>query len=124
MGEKKKVVLITGGSSGFGRASAERFAREGAKIVIADITEKPLSGGFELKIEGSTADVITADGGQAKFVKGGKCDVTKAADVEGAVQTAVETYGRLDVMFNNAGIYRGGGETHGRVHREGPSGLL
>ncbi len=42
-----KIVLITGGSSGFGRASAERFAREGAKIVVADISEKPLSGGFE-----------------------------------------------------------------------------
>ncbi|HEX5595219.1 MAG TPA: SDR family oxidoreductase [Micromonosporaceae bacterium] len=102
---KDKVVLITGGSSGFGRASAECFAREGAKIVVADISEKPLSGGFEQNLEESTANVITAGGGQAKFVK---CDVTKAEDVEKAVQTAVEAYGRLDVMFNNAGIYRGG----------------
>lgn len=102
---KDKVVVITGGSSGFGRASAELFARNGAKIVVADITEKPLSGGFEQNLEASTVEVITSAGGQATFVK---CDVTKASDVEAAVQTAVEAYGRLDVMFNNAGIYRGG----------------
>lgn len=100
-----KVVLITGGSSGFGRGSAVRFAGEGAKIVIADLNEKPLRGGFEKDIDKSTVEVVTGNGGQATFVE---CDVTKAADVEAAVRTAVETYGRLDVMFNNAGIYRGG----------------
>ncbi|GIJ20021.1 SDR family NAD(P)-dependent oxidoreductase [Micromonospora lutea] len=102
---KDKVVLITGASSGFGRASAVRFAREGAKIVVADLTEQALSGGFEENLEEPTAQVIAANGGEATFVT---CDVTKADAVERAVQTAVDTYGRLDVMFNNAGIYRGG----------------
>lgn len=100
-----KVVLITGAASGFGRASAELFAREGAKIVIADIAEKPSAGGFEADLTRSTVEEITESGGEAIYVK---CDVTKAADVEAAVQSAVSTYGRLDVMFNNAGIYKGG----------------
>lgn len=100
-----KVVLITGAASGFGRASAELFAREGAKIVVADINEKPLAGGFEDDLEHSTVETITAAGGEAVHVK---CDVTKASDVDAAIQVAVTTYGRLDVMFNNAGIYRGG----------------
>ena len=102
---QNKVVLITGASSGFGRASALLFAAEGASIVVADITEKPLAGGFEDDLEHPTADLIRDKGGHATFVK---CDVTKADEVDAAVAAAVENFGRLDVMFNNAGIYRGG----------------
>jgi NAD(P)-dependent dehydrogenase (short-subunit alcohol dehydrogenase family) len=100
-----KVVVITGGSSGFGRASALLFAEEGASVVVADITEKPLAKGFEDDLEHPTADLIRDKGGRATFLQ---CDVTKSADVDAAVAAAAEQFGRLDVMFNNAGIYRGG----------------
>lgn len=102
---QNKVVLITGASSGFGRASSILFADEGASIVVADITDKPASKGFEDDLEHSTVDLIRNKGGKAVFVK---CDVTKAQDVDAAVAAAVENFGRLDVMFNNAGIFRGG----------------
>lgn len=100
-----KVVVITGASSGFGRASALLFAAEGAAVVVADVLEKPLAKGFEDDLDHSTAELIQKNGGRAAFVK---CDVTKAQDVDLAVATAVEKFGRLDIMFNNAGIYRGG----------------
>jgi NAD(P)-dependent dehydrogenase (short-subunit alcohol dehydrogenase family) len=102
---RDKVVVITGASSGVGRASANVFAAEGAKVIVADIIEKPLPGGFESDEESSTAELIESNGGEAFFVK---CDVTKAGEVDAAVRAAVERYGRLDVMFNNAGLYRGG----------------
>jgi NAD(P)-dependent dehydrogenase (short-subunit alcohol dehydrogenase family) len=100
-----KVVVITGGASGFGRESALLFAQHGAAVVVADILEKPLAKGFEDDLGTPTADAITAKGGRAVYVK---CDVTKKADTDAAVAAAVEHFGRLDVMFNNAGIYRGG----------------
>jgi NAD(P)-dependent dehydrogenase (short-subunit alcohol dehydrogenase family) len=102
---QNKVVVITGASSGFGRASALLFAAEGASIVVADVTEKTNAKGFEDDLEHPTADLIRNNGGKAAFVK---CDVTKADDVDAAVAAAVKNCGRLDVMFNNAGIYRGG----------------
>lgn len=100
-----KVIVITGASSGFGRESALRFAAEGASIVVSDITEMPLAGGFEEDLETPTADLIRRRGGKAIFVN---CDVTKKEDTDAAVEAAIESFGRLDVMFNNAGIYRGG----------------
>ncbi|QAY64198.1 SDR family oxidoreductase [Xylanimonas allomyrinae] len=100
-----KVVVITGAASGFGRDSALLFARHGAAVVVADILEKPLAKGFETDLDTPTADLINAKGGRAVFVR---CDVTKRADTDAAVAAAVESFGRLDVMFNNAGIYRGG----------------
>ncbi len=87
-----KVALVTGGSSGIGRATALCFAKHGARVVVADVDDK---GSLE------TLSMITDTGGQAVFVK---TDVTKAADVEGMVNKAVETYGRLDCAYNNAGI--------------------
>ncbi|MFC6714938.1 SDR family NAD(P)-dependent oxidoreductase [Branchiibius cervicis] len=100
-----KVVVITGGASGFGRESALLFAQHGASVVVADVVEKPLAKGFEADLDTPTADAITAKGGRAVYVK---CDVTKKADTDAAVAAAVSEFGRLDVMFNNAGIYRGG----------------
>ena len=85
-----KVALITGASSGLGRVGAERFAAEGAKIVIADIT-----GGDEV------VEAISASGGDAAFVA---CDVTNPDSVENAVNFAVETFGGLHVLYNNAGV--------------------
>src|SRR4030042_6075164 len=87
-----KVALVTGGSSGIGRGTAQVFAREGAKVVVADI----------LVEEGQeTVRLIKKDGGEAIFVK---CDVSKRAEVEAMVTKTVATYGALDCAFNNAGI--------------------
>jgi NAD(P)-dependent dehydrogenase (short-subunit alcohol dehydrogenase family) len=87
-----KVALVTGGSSGIGRASALAFAREGAKIVVADLNEE---GGME------TTQIIKQAGGDSIFMK---TDVTMARDVERLVNKTVETFGRLDCAHNNAGI--------------------
>lgn len=102
---KDKVAVITGGSSGFGRAIAIAYAREGAKLVVGDLRAEPLSGGFEDSLATTTIDEIRRAGGTATFVR---CDVTKRDDVRALVRAAVDTYGRLDIMFNNAGINRGG----------------
>ena len=87
-----KVALVTGGSSGIGQATAQIFAREGAKVVVADVL---VEGGEE------TVRLIKAAGGDAIFVK---TDVSRPAEVEAMVKRAVETYGCLDCAFNNAGI--------------------
>lgn len=89
---KGKVAIITGAGSGIGRASALLFAVEGAKVVVADLVA---AAGEETVAE------IKKDGGEAIFVQ---VDVAQAAQVEKMVQVAVETYGRLDVLFNNAGL--------------------
>ena len=92
LGFENKVALVTGGGSGIGRACALAFAREGAKVVVADVMER---GGEE------TVQMIREAGGESIFVK---TDVSKAADVEALVKRAVDTYGRLDCGINNAGI--------------------
>ncbi|NOT57763.1 MAG: SDR family oxidoreductase [Deltaproteobacteria bacterium] len=94
-----KVALVTGGSSGIGRASALAFAREGAKVVVADVT---VEGGEE------TVALIKKAGGDALFVK---ADVAKAAEVEALINKTVATYGRLDCAHNNAGIEGPGATT-------------
>ncbi len=94
-----KVALVTGASSGIGRASALAFAREGAKVVVADVT---VEGGEE------TVNLVKQAGGEAIFVK---TDVAKAAEVEALVAQAVQTYGRLDCAHNNAGIEGPGAPT-------------
>ena len=90
---RNKTALVTGGASGIGRAAAQLFGRNGAKVVVA--TDSNIAGGEE------TVRLIRENGGEATFVK---CDVTKARDVEALVNRAVEIYGRLDCAFNNAGI--------------------
>jgi NAD(P)-dependent dehydrogenase (short-subunit alcohol dehydrogenase family) len=87
-----KVALVTGGASGIGRATALTFAREGAKLIIADMNEE---GGQQ------TVHMIAENGGEATFVQG---DVSQAIAVEAMISKAVETYGRLDCAHNNAGI--------------------
>jgi NAD(P)-dependent dehydrogenase (short-subunit alcohol dehydrogenase family) len=87
-----KVAFVTGAASGIGRAAALAFAREGASVVVADVSEQ---GNQE------TARMIEGQGGRALAVR---CDVTRAHDVKAALDKTVETFGRLDFAFNNAGI--------------------
>jgi len=87
-----KVALVTGGSSGIGRATAIKFGEQGAKVVVAARREK----------EGKeTVEMITNVGGEATFVR---TDVRIASQVENMVNQTVEKYGRLDIAFNNAGV--------------------
>lgn len=88
-----KVAVVTGAARGIGRACAERFLRDGAKIVIGDVDEDALA---------KTA----AELGHADALRHVRTDVTSRADIERLVATAVEGFGRLDIMLNNAGIAR------------------
>ncbi len=88
---RDKVAIVTGGGSGFGEGIARRFAAEGAKIVVNDIN---VEGGERV------AKAIRDGGGKAAFVK---ADVARAADVAAMVKAALDAFGRVDVMVNNAG---------------------
>jgi len=88
-----KVVIVTGASSGIGRATAMLFAREGARVVVS--TDRNVEGGLE------TVRKIEEEGGEATFIR---CDVSKAEDVENLVKKTVEAYGAIHFAFNNAGI--------------------
>lgn len=90
-----RVCIVTGGASGIGRAIARLFARHGAHVVIADVTQDVIEGGTP------TAALIVQDGGSALFHR---TDVSKAEEVEALVEAAVARFGRLDVMVNNACI--------------------
>lgn len=92
---KNKSIIITGAASGIGKATAELFANKGASVVISDIQED----------EGkATTESIVSNGGKATFFK---ADVAKPEDMEALVNYTLETYGRVDIAVNNAGI---GGE--------------
>lgn len=93
-----KVAVVTGGSSGIGRAIAISFAAEGAAVVIADITEQPLEGGA------ATAELIARAGGSACFHR---TDVGRWDEVDSLIGATVARHGRLDVMVNNAMTYSG-----------------
>src|SRR5262245_36690575 len=87
-----KVAIISGGASGMGAARARLFAREGAKVVVADVLDQE---GQEVAAE------IAAGGGEAQFVH---TDVTTEEDWKRAVDATVERFGRLDILVNNAGL--------------------
>jgi len=87
-----KVTIITGAGGGMGRVAAQMFAKEGAKVVVAEYGEAAGQ---------ATVDLVRAAGGDASFVK---VDVSKEADARGMVEHAVSTYGRLDCLYNNAGV--------------------
>ena len=89
---QSKVALITGGSSGIGRATALAFAREGAKVIVASRREDESQ---------ETVRLVRGAGSDGLFVK---TDVSKEADVKEMVEKTIKAYGRLDFAFNNAGI--------------------
>jgi NAD(P)-dependent dehydrogenase (short-subunit alcohol dehydrogenase family) len=92
-----KVVLVTGGGSGIGQAACHLYAREGARVVVSDIDEK---GGQ------ATVEAIQRMNGEASFVR---ADVSNSEDCNAMVAAVLDTFGRLDIAFNNAGI---GGEAN------------
>ena len=95
---ENKVALITGGSFGIGRASALAFANRGANVVVADWIQ-----------DSETTNQLKAVGAKYLFVK---CDVSKEADVKNLVAQTIQTFGRLDFAFNNAGIEGSNAQTH------------
>lgn len=86
-----RTAIVTGGASAIGKAIAMKFAEEGARVWVADITDQPLEGGAR------TIDQIQASGGRAEFIR---CDVTNAADLD----RALAQVGHLDIMVNNAAV--------------------
>ena len=87
-----KVAFVTGGASGIGRATALAFAREGASVVVADVSEE---GNQE------TVHLVEELGGRAHATR---CDVSRSEDIKKALATTIEVFGQLDFAFNNAGI--------------------
>ena len=96
-GIKGKVALVTGGSSGIGRAASQIFGREGAKVVIASRDAAKAQ---------EVVKAIAGAGGEATFIK---TNVTNLDEVKALVNQIVKKYGRLDIAFNNAGIAREAG---------------
>jgi NAD(P)-dependent dehydrogenase (short-subunit alcohol dehydrogenase family) len=87
-----KVAIITGAGSGMGRVAAQMFAAEGARVVVAE---------FDERAGGETAELVTAAGGEATFAQ---VDVSREDDARRMVDETVSAFGRLDVLYNNAGI--------------------
>src|ERR1700733_597089 len=92
-----KIAVVTGGSSCIGRAICAKYASEGAKIVVADLIDKSR----DPKEDTPTVELVQSLGSDAIFVK---VDVSNSQSVDDLVRTAVEKYGRVDIMVNNAGI--------------------
>ena len=96
---QNKVAIITGGGSGIGRGTAIQFAQEGAKVMITGRRSKPIE---------DTVDQIESEGGEASYLS---MDVSKTDQVQHMIDQTVTKYGKLDILFNNAGVFIGIGKT-------------
>lgn len=92
VGLKNKVAIVTGASQGIGKEIALHLAKNGAKVVVADITDKMLEVANEIKSSGSQGLAV-------------KCDITKMEEVENMVDNTIKKFSRIDILVNNAGIY-------------------
>ena len=99
-----RIVVVTGASSGIGRAIALGAAAEGAAVVCSDLRKSADPAGYEPDLDRDTDDLIRSKGGRAEYVQ---ADISLAGDVQHLVDRAVEAFGRLDVMVNNAGVFPG-----------------
>jgi NAD(P)-dependent dehydrogenase (short-subunit alcohol dehydrogenase family) len=99
---KDQVAVITGTSSGNGRAIALALAAQGARVVCSDLVRQARTDGYETDIDVDTDELIRRAGQQSIFVK---ADAANSADMQNLVRQAVEHFGRLDIMVNNAGIF-------------------
>ncbi len=93
---EEKVAIVTGSSSGIGRAIANVYGKEGAKVVVADIQKEPREGGKP------THEKIKEEGGEAMFIK---TDVSSEEDVDRLVEKTIDQFGQIDILVNNAGIF-------------------
>ncbi len=89
---KEKIAIITGGAAGMGRAVARRFAREGARVIVADVDAANAE---------RTVDAVRREGGDGIFIR---TDVSKSADVDLMLATAIKRYGGADILYNNAAV--------------------
>ncbi len=99
-----RVAIVTGASSGNGRAIARRLSQDGIAVLCADVRAEARSDGFEEDLEVPTHEAIRASGGRAEFVR---CDVSDGKAFEAAIELAVATFGAADILVNNAGVFTG-----------------
>ncbi len=102
-----RVAIVTGASSGIGRGIALEYAREGAKVCVADVREEPKRGKYhESEKQQPTVDAIAELGGEASYVE---TDMGDEANIERMIDRTLECFGQIDILVNNAGIYNPGG---------------
>lgn len=101
---QNRIAIVTGASSGNGRAIALALAERGAAVMCSDLQPTALAGGYEKNIEVPTHEAILQSGGRAEYIQ---ADASKASDVEALVAACVKLYGRVDIMVNNAGVFTG-----------------
>ena len=100
---KNRVAIVTGGSSGIGRGICLEFAKEGAKVVVADVSNKPKQGKFfETTPTPPVDEEINSKGGNSSFFQ---TDISNDKDVKNLINSTVDLYGKIDILVNNAGIH-------------------
>lgn len=104
MTDSQRIAIVTGASSGNGRAIARRLASDGYTVVCSDLRPEARAGGYEDDAATPTHDAIVGEGGTAIFIK---ADAANTPEMTALVDSTVERFGRLDLMVNNAGIFTG-----------------
>jgi NAD(P)-dependent dehydrogenase (short-subunit alcohol dehydrogenase family) len=101
---ENQIAIVTGSSSGNGRAIAIALSSAGATVVCADLNKEARKDGYEEDIEIDTDDVIRCRGGKAVYAQ---TDIRSGSEVESLVKRTASEFGRLDIMVNNAGVFTG-----------------